>query len=224
MSKKLESMDARMLQTALNVHWQQHLTNQELQRVSETIRMRRLRLAGNCFKSAVLGTRTFSSKKRQSKKYGTCNDTIKADTGLENIREIRVAMFYQCACLERMARVDSRPTFVTKYVLHPLIMMDKKCLFTRFEPVILYHKLQIIFRYHCLSSFFVNAATLNKGIPFNSQKNMQYRGMPKGKDYFNPGLDYCWPTFSLWSNTQLGRVLFTSNYMKWSLVMSIKLS
>lgn len=23
--------------------------------------------------------------------------------------------------------------------------------------------------------------------------------MPKGKDYFNPGLDYCWPTFSLWS-------------------------
>lgn len=89
-----------------------------------------------------------------------------------------------------------------------------------------YHKLQIIFRYHCLSSFFVNAATLNKGIPFNSQKkHVVSRNAQKAKpDYFNPGLDYCWPTFSLWSNAQLGGVLLTSNYMKWSLVMSIKLS
>lgn len=56
--------------------------------------MRRLRLAGNCFKSAVLGTRTWSPKKRWTKKYDTCIDTIKADTGLETIREIRAAMFY----------------------------------------------------------------------------------------------------------------------------------
>ena len=42
----------RMLRTALNVHRQEQMTNQELYgsllRVCETIRMRRLRLAGHC--------------------------------------------------------------------------------------------------------------------------------------------------------------------------------
>ena len=50
--KSVNGCYTRMLRTALNVQWQQHLNNQELYgslpRVTETIRVRRLRLTGHC--------------------------------------------------------------------------------------------------------------------------------------------------------------------------------
>ena len=65
LEKSVNGCYARLLRTALNEQWQQHMTNQEpygsLPRVTETIRTRRLR---DCFKSAALGTPTWSPKLR----------------------------------------------------------------------------------------------------------------------------------------------------------------
>ena len=65
LEKSVNECYSRMLGTALNEHWQQHMNNQELYgslaRVTETIRARRLR---DCFKSATLGTPTWSPKLR----------------------------------------------------------------------------------------------------------------------------------------------------------------
>ena len=65
LEKSVNECYARMLGTALNEQWQQHMNNQELYRslprVTETIRARRLR---DCFKSAALGTPTWSPKVR----------------------------------------------------------------------------------------------------------------------------------------------------------------
>ena len=65
LEKSVNECYARMLGTALNEQWQQHMNNQELYgslpRVTETIRARRLR---DCFKSASLGTPTWSPKLR----------------------------------------------------------------------------------------------------------------------------------------------------------------
>ncbi len=55
LAKSLDGMYTRMLRTVLNVHWQQHVTNQELYgklpKLSDKIRQRRVRFAGHCSRS-----------------------------------------------------------------------------------------------------------------------------------------------------------------------------
>jgi len=92
----------RMLRTTLNVHWQQHMKNRELygsfSRVSETIRAIRLRLAGHCARhneetaSKVLLWEPQHGHPNRGRPRTTYTNTIKADTGLDNTKEIRDAI------------------------------------------------------------------------------------------------------------------------------------
>ena len=55
LAKNLDGCYTRMLRSAYNIHWSQHVTNVELYgqlpRLSEKIRERRCRFAGHCFRS-----------------------------------------------------------------------------------------------------------------------------------------------------------------------------
>ena len=55
LSSQLDGCYTRMLRTALNIHWNQLLTNEQLYgslpKISEKIRRRRLKLAGHCRRS-----------------------------------------------------------------------------------------------------------------------------------------------------------------------------
>ena len=99
LEKSVHGRYTRMRGMALKVHWQQLVTNQELYgslpSVSETIRARRLRLAGHCARRneetalRVLLWKPchgFPNRGRPKFKY---IDTIKADTGLDNTKEIK---------------------------------------------------------------------------------------------------------------------------------------
>ncbi|XP_068671474.1 uncharacterized protein [Montipora foliosa] len=99
LEKSVNGSYTRMRGMALKVHWQQPVTNQELYgslpSVSETIRARRLRLAGHCAcrneKTALKvllweSSHGFPNRGRPKFKY---IDTIKADTGLDNTKEIK---------------------------------------------------------------------------------------------------------------------------------------
>ena len=109
-----------MLRTALNVQWQQHINNQELYgslpRVSETIRVRRLRIAGHCARhneeiaSKALLWEPQHGHPNRGRRRTTYIDTIKADTILDNTKEIRDAMLHQVVWKDsiRTARDDSR--------------------------------------------------------------------------------------------------------------------
>ena len=58
MEKSLDGCYTRMLRAALNVSWRDHLTNEQLYggipKLTEKIRMRRLQLAGHCFRHPEL--------------------------------------------------------------------------------------------------------------------------------------------------------------------------
>ena len=110
-----------MLRTALKVYWQQHGNSEELYgsplRISETIRARRLRLAGHCTgrneetASKVLLWEPQQGHPNRGRLRTTYIDTIKADTGLDNTKEIRDAMLNQIVWNDfiRTARDNSRP-------------------------------------------------------------------------------------------------------------------
>jgi len=55
LNKELDGTYTRLLRHALNIDWRQHIANEELYgdlpRISETIKKRRLRLAGHCWRS-----------------------------------------------------------------------------------------------------------------------------------------------------------------------------
>ena len=91
----------RMLRKALNVSWRQHMTNEELyknlQNVSKKIAARRLRLAGHCLRypeeiasHLVLWQPTIGSTSR-GRKATTFVNTLKRDTYLDSIQEIKTA-------------------------------------------------------------------------------------------------------------------------------------
>ena len=95
----------RKLWTALNVHWQQNMNNEELHgsllRISETIRARRLRSDGHSARhneetaSKVLLWEPQHGHPNRGRPRTTYIDTIKADTSLDNTKEIRDAMLNQ---------------------------------------------------------------------------------------------------------------------------------
>ena len=120
LEKSVNGCYTRMLRTALNVQWQQHMNNQELYgslpRVSEKIRVRRLRLAVHCARhneeiaSKALLWEPQHGHPNRGRPRTTYIDTIKADTILDNTKEIRDAMLDQVVWKDfiRTARDDSR--------------------------------------------------------------------------------------------------------------------
>ena len=101
LEKELDGCYTRLLRTAFNVHWSQHMTNKELYgklpKVSEKIRERRLRFAGHsCRKinepiSQLLLWKPKHGKRKPGRPHLTYTDLLKKDTGLE-LTEIKAAM------------------------------------------------------------------------------------------------------------------------------------
>jgi len=102
MEKSLSGTYTRMLRKALNVHWSSHTTNDEvygeLPRLADKIAVRRLRLAGHCYRHPELSTQklilwepTHGSRSR-GRPRSTYVDTLKRDTGATNTHELATLM------------------------------------------------------------------------------------------------------------------------------------
>ena len=102
LTREIDGSYTRMLRMALNVSWKEHRTNQELYQnlppVSVKIRKRRLRLAGHCMRheeeiagKLVLWNPT-DGKRSRGRPAITFIDNLLEDTGLHDIRELRMVM------------------------------------------------------------------------------------------------------------------------------------
>ena len=100
--KSLDGSYTRMLRTALNIRWQDHITNEEvygyLPKVSWKIAERRCRLAGHCVRhpeeeasKTVLWIPT-GGRVNRGRKATTYIDTLKRDTGLQDTNELGASM------------------------------------------------------------------------------------------------------------------------------------
>ncbi|KAI8519977.1 hypothetical protein Bbelb_032340 [Branchiostoma belcheri] len=93
LEKQLDGCYTRLLRTALNIHWSQHVTNRDLYadlpRLSSKIRSRRLRFAGHCHRSReeIVAELVLWTPKHGRRKAGrpaaTYIDCLRRDTGLE---------------------------------------------------------------------------------------------------------------------------------------------
>ena len=92
LSRQLDGCYTRMLRAALNIHWSQHLTNEQLYgslpKISVKIRRRRLKFAGHCRRrdgevtaNLVLWTPTHGQRK-QGRPALTYIDLLTKDTGI----------------------------------------------------------------------------------------------------------------------------------------------
>ena len=91
LEKRIDGAFTRMLRTALNKSWTDHLTNAELYgcipHVSSTIREQRLRFAGHCWRSKneicseVLLWEPLQGKRSRGRPRKTYIDQLTADTG-----------------------------------------------------------------------------------------------------------------------------------------------
>ena len=100
--KALDGVYTRMLRTALNVTWKEHRTNVDLYgklpRLSDTIRNRRMRLAGHCVRhpeltaSGLVLWEPTHGKKSRGRPQATYIDTLRRDTGLNSAPEIQTLM------------------------------------------------------------------------------------------------------------------------------------
>ena len=87
---------------ALNISWQNHLTNKELYgelpKISLKVQRRRMRLAGHCIphteekaNKLILWLPT-EGKTRSGRRRFTYVDNLLQDTGMENVQELRAIM------------------------------------------------------------------------------------------------------------------------------------
>ena len=100
--KALDGVYTRMLRAALNVSWKDHTRNSELYgklpRLSDTVRQRRMRLAGHCVRhpeltaSQLILWEPTHGRKSRGRPQATYIDTLKRDTGLDGVAEIRTLM------------------------------------------------------------------------------------------------------------------------------------
>ena len=100
--KALDGVYTKMLRAALNVSWEDHVTNIDLYdylpRLSDTIRQRRMRLAGHCVRHSELTASEMilweptHGKKTRGRPQMTYIDTLKRDSGLSSTAEIRTLM------------------------------------------------------------------------------------------------------------------------------------
>ena len=100
MNKTLDWCYKRMLRKALNIKWQQHLTNEviygNLPSISQVVRKRRLKFSGHCFRQhqqtvskLVLWDPQHGTRRGRQKK--TYLDILKEDTGLTSGEEVAVS-------------------------------------------------------------------------------------------------------------------------------------
>ena len=100
--KALDGVYTRMLRAALNVSWKNHTRNSELYgklpRLSDTVRQRRMRLAGHCVRhpeltaSQLILWEPTHGRKSRGRPQATFIDTLKRDTGLDGVAEIQTLM------------------------------------------------------------------------------------------------------------------------------------
>ena len=100
--KALEGVYTRMLRTALNVFWEDHMRNTDLHGyllwLSDTIRQRQMRVAGQCVRHPELKANEMilweptHGKKSRGRPHATFIDTLKRDTGLNSTTEIKTLM------------------------------------------------------------------------------------------------------------------------------------
>ena len=91
--KRVDGCYTRLLRASLNVNWKQRLTNKvlygDIPPVSQTIRERRLRFAGHCYRakeecvSKVLMWKPQHGKRRVGRPAKTYTDLLEEDTGLK---------------------------------------------------------------------------------------------------------------------------------------------
>ena len=100
--QSLDGVYTRMLRMALNVSWEDHIKNVDLYdtlpRVTDTIRARRMRLAGHCVRHPELAASSLilwepkHGSRNQGRPAATYVDTLKRDTGLSSTSEIQTLM------------------------------------------------------------------------------------------------------------------------------------
>ena len=100
--KALDGVYTRMLRAALNVSWQDHIRNVDLYgflpRLTDTIRQRRMRLAGHCMRhpeltaSQLILWEPSHGRRYRGGRHATYIDTLRRDTGLDSVAEIRALM------------------------------------------------------------------------------------------------------------------------------------
>ena len=119
--KMINGAYTRMLRSAQNVSWRDHITNKELYgslpMLSIKVQERRMRLAGHCIRhieeeasKLVLWQPRHGTTKRGRKKT-TYVDTLLNDTGLEYVGEVRTVMMDRNSWrgMIHMVRASARP-------------------------------------------------------------------------------------------------------------------
>ena len=102
LEKKIDGTYTRMLRAVTNTSWRDHLTNEQLygdiQKISKSIRMQRLRFTGHCWRSKdevasdlVLWQPQHGNRSRGSPAK-TYIDQLRDDTDLLTTDEIKTAM------------------------------------------------------------------------------------------------------------------------------------
>ena len=101
MEKEIDGCYTRLLRHALNIHWTQHITNinlyHDIPKISSTIRQRRLRFAGHCYRATnenahqVFFWNPPTTNRKRGRPATTFIRTIQNDTGLET-DELQTAM------------------------------------------------------------------------------------------------------------------------------------
>ena len=121
LEKSLDGCYTRMLRMALNVSWQQHITNKdlygELPKVTSRIREARMRIAGHCIRhteeeaSKIVLWQPKRGVPNRGRRHTTFIDNLKEDTNLETVGELKSAMMDRTTWREfvKSARENSRP-------------------------------------------------------------------------------------------------------------------
>ena len=121
LTKRLDGTYTRMLRCALNISWKSHTTNEVLYsnipKLSEAIAARRLRLAGHCVRHPELEAAKLvlwapqQGTSNRGRKRTDYIDTLKADTGLSTLEDLRSSMLDRDIWKEFVAdvRADARP-------------------------------------------------------------------------------------------------------------------
>ena len=119
--KILDGAYTRLLRSALNISWRDHITNKELYgslpKVSLKIKERRLKLSGHCVRhdeevsSKLVLWQPSTGKRKRGRRKLTYIDTLLDDTGLETALELRSAMLNRSDWRKRIqeVRVGTRP-------------------------------------------------------------------------------------------------------------------
>ena len=119
LKKQLDGCYTRMLRMAVDVTWKERLTNdqlyQDLQRVSDKLAQRRLRLAGHCVRheeevaSDLVLWQPIEGRVSRGRRRKTFVDTLLEDTGLDNAAELKTRMMDRTTWKVHVEAVAGRP-------------------------------------------------------------------------------------------------------------------